>query len=335
MLFGTQMVVHVVLTRKIDQVLIPELQEDTGYLLGFRRIRVNIAEAKLTLHEVTLRNHKAESLISAETVHLRWAWSSWLPGTPLELDQVVVAGGVIQIIRRADGGYNFEEAKVTVTDVNPVRPHDDVLQPKPVAEQKKEPLDWAEVVVHQLVGGVQIRYWDQHADQESYLLNLQVRGSQLSTLKGTDASWGRLQVSGAMERAPSSCKTELNLRVAPIRDPKKVSFDLSGKITAVDPALLDSLYRELDIQTGPVGIEPQLRCREGTFERSLLWLDLTDIEIGERLSTQLGGMKKLGALRFPLPLEGPVNKPRVSADKALESIMQGSFGDLFQSFFSI
>ena len=199
-------------------------------------------------------------------------------------------------------------------------------------EQQAAPLEIPEILLEQLRFGVVLRYLDFKLDDLDIALDLAVSGEKLSTLHDPEAEWGALEITGSLGDDETRFVTELLLALAPVTDPAAPSFDLTGRIMEIDPVLMENIYDELRIRSAPFGFDPEIHCRAGLFEDSSFALNLSNIELEDKLSDDLGGMTTIEALHFSVPLEGSLEKPKAGVKDALLGSLGGNVGNLFSAF---
>jgi hypothetical protein len=169
-------------------------------------------------------------------------------------------------------------------------------------------------------------------NQLDIALALELAGTGLTTQRDPATPWGDVAVTGSLGNDRRSFITDLRLHLAPLTDLAAPSFDLTGKVLEIDPRILEEMYDTLGIRTAPFGFNPSFHCRAGRFENSSLALELSNIELEEKLSAHLGGMGSIGSLRFAVPVYGTLQEPVVDVQGALMSSLGGNARSLLGAF---
>jgi len=126
--------------------------------------------------------------------------------------------------------------------------------------------------------------------------------------------------------------TVLQMSVAPATDLNALSFDLTGRIMEIDPAIMQEIYDRLGIRSAPFGVDPSLHCRNGLFTESTLSLNIENIRLEDKLADRLGGISSIDALRFPVPVEGSLQEPEINVQSALIQALGGNATSLLDSY---
>ncbi len=332
-LLGLHVFLQFGLTKTMRGVVLPQVKEQTGIDVRVGRLSINVPNGLLYLSEVEVRNPEGfllENLASIDRVEVAVDIPSLLKRKLIKVKKVEVENALLNVIRNQDGEINLERLQAGL--------------PAPAAPAPSEPGDTApeepvpgeatrlpELLLEALQCNAQLRYIDLKLNEVDIALELSLTGSDLSTLTAADAPWGDLEISGSLGDDRTRFVTALNLHLAPLTDPNTPSFDLTGRIMEIDPRVMNKIYKELRIRSAPFGLEPDLHCRAGVFEDSVLMLTMRDIELHERLARDLGGMSTIGLLKFGVPLEGPLRKPRADVKAALLGALGDNAGSVLKS----
>ena len=127
----------------------------------------------------------------------------------------------------------------------------------------------------------------------------------------------------------SSFKTHISLRMAPITDLQKLSFDLEGRVLEIDPRLIAKTSDKLGIQMAPFGLDPRIVCRAGQLEGSEVAIRLHDVVFSIR-----GNKTKVNQLQFAVPLHGTLRRPIFDLNGAFQEAVSGNTGLIFSSVIS-
>jgi hypothetical protein len=324
-------VFHVVmlygLTQAMRGVILPQLKEDTGIEAKVGRLSINVAAGKLFLDDIAILNPEGfllENLASVERIEVEVDVKSLILQKPLIVKNVEVDNARINVIRNKDGEINFNKLQ----EGFPV-PTPDPTDPQPAPAEEPKPLP--EMQFERILCNATVRYVDFKLNELDIALKLNIKAVGLSTLKDREAKWGAASITGSLGDDHNSYVTDLNLRLAPIRDMEIWSFDLTGRVMEIDPRSLQSLYERAGIRTAPFGIEPQFYCRNNRFMKSQVSISLKNVQLEDKLSRKLGGMGTIDQLEVAVPVIGTLYEPEVDFQKALISAIGNNTGSLLDA----
>ena len=339
-LLGLHLFLQYGLTKTLREVVLPQIKAETGIDARVGRLSINLPNGLLYLNDVVIKNPDGfflENLASVERVRLEVDLYSLLKQKPLRIKSVEVEQALLNVVRNSAGEINLNQ-------LQPVRPPvEPPLQTKyPIPEQTPSPTEpmpveekgLPEVLIESLYCRAKIRYVDFKLDELDIALDLGITGSNLSTQRDPSLPWGELAVIGSLGNQRNRFMTDLRLRLAPLIDLQTPSFDLTGKVMEIDPRMMKEAYSKLGIRSAPFGLDPALHCRGGWFENSEVVVELRDIVLEDKLAKRLGGMASIGSLRFPVPVEGSLQEPRLNVQAALSAAIGGNAQTLLTSFLS-
>lgn len=314
----------------LSSLVYPKLMDDMGLELQSDRASFNPFTGYMRLADVELANpreFREPKLASISLVELKIKPASLVGGGPIIVEQVRIDRGVIQLIRNEQGILNITalQKQMGLEESGGGA----VVVPVPAVKDTTQP----EVLVESIEINSDVRYVDYKIEDLDLMLHLALMGEELGTVAGHE--WGRIQVMGELLSDRGAFNTELSMRLAPIVDPQKPSFDLEGRILEIDPRLIEQASRKLGVSFAPFGVDPQLVCREG---------DLTGSEVAVRLHdvsfSLAGNLTKVKQLQFAVPVKGTLQEPQFEITSALMqalggnsksilgSALQGAVGDL-------
>ena len=162
-----------------------------------------------------------------------------------------------------------------------------------------------------------IYYIDHQIPDLNILLHMAISGKQVSTVPGHE--WGSIRIMGELLSDRSSFKTHISVQLAPITEPKNISFDLEGRILEIDPRLISKISDKIGIQMAPFGIDPRIVCRAGHLEGSEVAIRLQDVVFSIR-----GNKTKINQLQFAVPLKGTLQSPIFDLSGAFREAVGGN-----------
>ncbi len=299
------------LTKTLRNVVLPRIRQEAGIDVQVGRLSINVAGGRLYLKNVSIRNPEGfalENLPSVDRIEVLVDVPSLFRQKPLRVKKVELRNAVVNVVRNRDGELNFNALQERLT--TPPKQPAPSRQPLPESGGREPPTEHPapdskplpEVLIETLQCGAKLRYLDMNYESLDLTLVLEVDGQGLSTQRDPATPWGRMLLNGSLGEDGTRFVTDLDLQLAPVTDPQSPSFDLTGRIMEIDPRIMQEAYSRLGIRSAPFGFDPQLHCRKGAFERSKVALNLTDIQLEDKLATRLGGMGSIASLRFVVPV---------------------------------
>ncbi|WP_372806623.1 hypothetical protein [Pontiella sp.] len=339
-------IVHLVmlfgLTGAMRDVVLPRIKQETGLDARVGKLSINLAEGVLFLDDVEVRNPEGfllENLASVERMRVEVDFVSLIRQKPIHVKRVEIRRALVNVVRNKKGDLNIHmlreglaqrPAEPTGEPGRPAEPTPPGKAPEPeLPAPEAKPLP--EMLFDAILCKAELRYVDLKLKKLDIALDLTVIGQGLSTQRDPAVPWGAVSVVGALGDDRRSFATDLRMSLAPVTDPNRLSFDLSGKILEIDPKIMEEIYEELRIRSDPFGLEPVFHCRENRFENSRVTLSLENVRLEARLAKELGGMASVGTLRFPVAVQGTLQRPQADWQGAAMAAIGGNAGTLLDS----
>jgi len=332
------------LTNTMRKVVLPRVKQETGIDASVDRLSINVVQGLLNLKGVAIRNPEGfglENLASVGKVAVEVDIGSLLKQKLIRVKNVMVEDALVNVIRNKDGEININalqerlpKAPAKAPSGEPA-PEPEARKPAPSTQappEAMEPVPLPEVIIETLACTARVRYIDHKLNDLDLALALELNGTDLSTVRDPAAAWGELNLTGSLGDDRTSFVTDLTLDLAPVTDPVAPSFDLQGRIMEIDPRIMEDIYDSIGIRSAPFGFDPELHCRAGRFENSSFALNLKNIELEDKLSKQLGGMGSIDSLRFPVPVKGTLQEPRVDIQQAIAKGLGGNTKSILGAF---
>ena len=267
-------------------------------------------------------NFEEPTLAVIPVLDLKLKPASLFGGGAVVIEHARIDRGVVNLIRNKKGVYNVQELQKNLASSGEVSEIKGV--PIPAVKNPKEPI---EILLNILEMNSDILYVDHQIPDLNVLLHMAVSGKQISTVPGHE--WGSIQIMGELLSDRSSFKTHISLRMAPITDLQKLSFDLEGRVLEIDPRLIAKTSDKLGIQMAPFGLDPRIVCRAGQLEGSEVAIRLHDVVFSIR-----GNKTKVNQLQFAVPLHGTLQRPIFDLNGAFQEAVSGNTGLIFSSVIS-
>jgi len=320
-LIGLHFFLQYGLTNTMRKVVLPRIEEETGIRATIGDLSINLPKGTLNLWDVAIKNPKGFVLDDAAKVdHILIKIDFWalLTADKIKIEKIAVHDALVNVIRNKEGDLNLKAFE------KPERAKPKTEQEKR-AKKEKLKRDWPEILITDLACNATIKYLDFKLNELDLSLDLTLTGDHISTVKTPNTRWGNLFLVGGVGSEKSKFSTDLWMKIAPIRDPNSLSFDLTGRVMELDPRMLDKIYKKLKVKSMPFGVNPDLYVRENKFEHSKVYFELNNITFEKSLSEHLGDMASIESLKMPIPVRGTLQKPKFNVQQAfLDSVNPNS-----------
>ncbi len=303
----------------------PKLAADKGLEVQSDRASYNPFTGYLRLSDVEVANpigFREPQLANLSLVEVKIKPSSLVGGGPIIVERVNIDRGVIQLIRNEEGLLNVValQQQMGLEESGSGSGDTTMLVPVPAVKDTTQP----EILIQSVEINSDVRFVDRQLTDLDLMLHLAVLGQELGTVAGHE--WGRIQVMGELLSDRGAFNTELSMKLAPVVDSQRPSFDLEGRIMEIDPRLIAEASRKLGVSFAPFGVDPQLICREGNLAGSEVAVRLHDVAFS------LGGNPtKVKQLQFAVPVEGTIQAPKFEVTSALMQALGGNTRSLLGS----
>jgi len=327
-LIGLHFFLQYGLTNTMRKVVLPRIEKETGIRTTIGDLSINLPKGTLNLWEVSIKNPKGFILDDVAKVnHILIKIDFWalLTSNKIKIEKIAVYDMLVNVIRNKEGDLNlksFEKLKHSKPKT----------EQEKIAKKEKLKKDWPEILVTALECNATIKYLDFKLNELDLSLDLTLTGDHISTVKAENTRWGNLFLVGGVGSKKSKFSTDLWMKIAPIRDPNSLSFDLTGKVMKLDPRMLNKIYKKLKVKSMPFGVNPDLYVRGNKFEHSKVYFELNNITFEKRLSKHLGDMASIESLNIPIPVKGTLRKPKFNVQKSFLDSMNPNSESILKAF---
>lgn len=340
---------HFFLKNKLNSAIrtfvIPKAEQSLGVRVAVGGASLNLFGGSLSVSDVNVGNPPGfaePSLLSLDRLYVDVGLLDLLKGT-IRVSDAEVAGTRLVIVRRKDGQINTQQIQKNVeaaaagttatTNAAGTAPEQAGTPVVPLPAEPKR------VMIDRLAIDILLEYIDHGLSDKPVRipLRLSVQGGNLSTTARPPAEWGTLSIRGHLDGNPKAYVTELNGRLAPLEDPKKASFDLTGNIAAIDLRESGLLKSDSEFQGDTAAIEARLVCRDGAFDpkQSSLRIVVRNPKLSGKLAKKAKGIPIPPELSVSGPVGGTLDKPEFDFQAALiRTVLEnlsGSLGTLLES----
>ena len=149
-------------------------------------------------------------------------------------------------------------------------------------------------------------------------LDLRCDARNVKTYAEPGDEWAPFKIEGNLDTDPRSCVIKASGKLAPLLDPARPSFDLTGEIGNIDVKRLETLFTNLAATADAAAVSMRLVCRDGVFDpnNSVITATLKKVSLTGREFRSLKG-PAFAELKIILPVNGPLMAPEVDAVAAM------------------
>jgi hypothetical protein len=266
-----------------------------------------------------------------------------LMGEGADISEVRIDNAVLTLVRNPDGSLNvvdlFRESRGDDSPRKPSRPSEPRPDPDPEKSQDGAGEPLPPILIRDARINTTIRYIDHAISEQPLEIELQNRLTlqNVGTQSTEDSEWGTLSLTGSLAGNRELSVSDLEGRLAPIPDdPMKASFDLSGTISRIDIEPFTNEMRKADFRCEAISLDLDLVCREGEFDSDVSSIRIVahGFEPLDSLARRLpDAMSRIERLVVPLPIAGPLSKPRLgdftaALVHAFAALMQENAGSI-------
>ncbi|MEA2069494.1 MAG: hypothetical protein U9P12_09865, partial [Verrucomicrobiota bacterium] len=193
------------LTQAMREVVLPRVKEETGIDAKVGRLSINVAEARLFLSDIEVRNPEGfllENLASVDRIEVELDIPSFFGKKLIRVKSVAVENALVNVIRNKDGEINLNKLQEGLpkspqapSSQEPVpvvgkTPSGKVPDPGSPAFEPVEPEPLPEMLFESIRCNAKVRYMDFKLNQLDIALDLNVTGHGLSTQLDPKTPWG-------------------------------------------------------------------------------------------------------------------------------------------------
>jgi len=320
------------LTNTMQNIVLPRIEKETGIRATIQNLSINLLKGTLNLREVAIKNPEGFVLDDAAKIdHILVRIDFWalLTTDQIKIEDIEIKNALLNVIRNPQGQINLKEFEKETLSLEPTSQGEKTTGIDTTQTEKKEEEALPEILIRALHINATVKYLDFKLNELDLSLQLKLVGDHISTLKTPNTRWGNLALVGSAGSKKSRFITNLKMKLAPINDPNRLSFDLSGKVMEIDQRMLDKLYEKLNIKSMPFGINPDVHIRENQFTNSKLNLELNNITFTHHSSKHVINIDNL---TLPIPVKGTLKNPKIDLQEALKTSMNSNSKSILKAF---
>ncbi len=330
---GLQLFLAYGLTDSLRQRVVPMARDRWNIELGFDRLSVNLFNGSMSLRGLTVSNPPGfdpAGLLALRRLKLTVGLRSLLRGGVATIQKAALRDGVLRVERDAEGRLNMapilEAMHAAAVSGAPGAGADAGRAESGAAPGV--PAGMPDLLIRRVDIQTRLHYTDRQAGEPPFRasIDLRLRLANVGNVGRADTLSGALTLTGSILGTPTPCAFDLNGRIAPIRDPTSLSFDLSGSMQALPLSALGPMARRAGFEAGSVVGTMTLVARQGVFdpERSALRLNFRDIAFDEAVHARFRGLPLPDEFAVTVPIRGTLTRPEVDLAAAFENTLKGT-----------
>lgn len=320
---GLQMFLTKGLTTALNQNVFPAVKSMYGLDMSITNASVNLFKGTAELDGFAVRNLKGYEepcLLTFDKCLLEIEMMSLIKRDPVIIKLAKAEGATLVIERNKEKMFNVKELADALKPVESTEtpapktpsqtsssPTGSAPQPEPSVKPATKPIP---VHIRRIAIDALVKYADSK-QKKNYDLNLRLTGSDLFTVPSADQPSSLLVLRGSLAHEKTAFVIDLNTILEPLTDPKNPTFNATGSVSGIDPAILGDLLKKNDMESSSFSIKPAITCDKGQLKGSRLDVVLNDFKIYGT---------KIGDTTLKLPLNGSLNRPALDLTGALQSL---------------
>ena len=329
LVIGLQLFLQYGLTNSLRKYVLPAAREQLQVDVSVEKVSVNLLAGSFTVHGVVVANppgFQEPEMAAIRRFSINIGIPALFKGGVAEIQKAVLKGGVVTVVRNKEGALNIQPLLGSRETSEPA-PATPAAEPVSPAARKTN------LLIKSLEAKSQVRYIDYQLTEEPFKLGLelQVHLRNIATFGDEDVLSGTIKLLGTLLVEDKKCAFDLNGQIAPIVDPLRMSFDVSGSMQEVDLKAFKQLIQKHGIEGGTVCGTATLLCKKGVFDpdKSLLRLTLNKIKLTEEERAKIPGGRLPESLKIVLPVKGTLERPAIDFNGILEKTLLSP--DMFES----
>lgn len=323
---GLQLFLAYGLTDSLRQWVLPMAKERWNLDVTLERVSVNLLGGSLSIHGVQVINPPGfddKSMITMKRFKLTIGLLALFRGGIAEIEKAAIRDASLSVVRNREGTLNIEpalEAIHTAMSNAPVAAPGEAgpAIPGDATPHIRRIPDFA---IRQMEVITRLQYVDHKISEPPFRLGLdiQVRLKDIVNYGRDDVMSGTINLLGHILTTDRKCTFDLNGRIAPIKDPSLLSFDLTGSIQTIDFNNFKDLAKRCGFEEGRISGTITLYCQQGVFdpEKSILHLTFNKIKLTKEQQEQFSGIPFPETFKALIPVKGTLTNPEIDIRDAL------------------
>lgn len=318
-IIGLQLFLAYGLTDSLRKWVLPMAKERWNLDVTIERVSVNLLGGSLAIHGVQILNPPGfddPAMITMQRFKLTIGLTALFRGGIAKIEKATIRDASLSVIRNRDGAVNIAPAFETFHAAISNAPASAPGTAGPPAPVQKIP----DFVIKQMEVKTGIQYADHKISEPPFRLSLylQLNLKDIANYGRDDVMSGTINLLGHVLASDRKCAFDLNGRIAPIKDPTRMSFDLTGSIQTIDLKNFPELARRCGFEKGLVSGTMTLYCQQGLFdsEKSVLHLAFSQVKLTKEQQAQFSGITFPETFKALVPIKGTLTNPQIDVREA-------------------
>ncbi|MDP2991286.1 MAG: AsmA family protein [Kiritimatiellota bacterium] len=323
---GLQLFLAYGLTDSLRQWVLPMAKDRWNLDVTLERVSVNLLGGSLSIHGVQVINPPGfddKSMIAMKRFKLTIGLLPLFRGGIAEIEKATIRDASLSVVRNREGVLNIEPALAAIHAAMsnaPAAAPGTAGSPAPggAAPPVRKIPDFA---IRQMEVKTLIQYVDHKISEPPFRLGLdiQVRLKDITNYGRDDVMSGTINLLGHILTTDRKCAFDLNGRIAPIKDPSLLSFDMTGSIQTIDFNNFQELAKHCGFEEGQISGTMTLYCQQGVFdpEKSVLHLTFNKVKLTKEKQDRFSGIPFPETFKALVPVKGTLTNPEIDIREAL------------------
>jgi hypothetical protein len=333
------LVLHVFLAIRLNHLLrnvvFPRVAEAYGVQVTADDAYLSFLRGRMRLGGLRVANPPGFTEASVFSVARGAADLNWraLAGGVLQIAEVRTEGARITVVHDERNRFNVVELHRNLENATARRRGTTGEPPSPPAtDGTRATPGMPRILLRNFSAETTLTYVDRFlpADPITLTFRTLLSADNVTTYESSHPTWGTFTILGHLADDPRSFVADLRGTVAPLTDPARPSFGLSGQITSVDWKRLRPLLRRTDVECDSADARLRLVCRRGAFEspESVISITLRNARPTGRLSRKLKGWPLPRDITVAVPVRGELGDPKLDLQGAIfRSVVESVAGN--------
>ncbi|MBI2437983.1 MAG: AsmA family protein [Lentisphaerae bacterium] len=330
------------LTDSLRKWILPMAKERWNLDATVESVSVNLLGGSLSLNGVQIINPPGfdeANILTMKRFKLKIGLLALFRGGIAEIKKAVIQDATLNVVRSREGAINigpiiasFQTAASNAPAPAPTKP-----APRSPSDATPGAHKIPDFVIRQMETKTRVEYVDHQLSEPPFRLSLtlETRLKDIANYGRDDLMSGTINVQGQVLSGERPCAFDLNGRIAPIKDPEQLSFDLSGSIQTIDLAHFQALAKRGGFEKGQVSGTMTLYCQQGVFdpEKSILHLTFSQVKLTSERQERFRGIPFPETFKALVPVKGTLSNPQIdvweaflktlASKDAFDAIIQG------------
>jgi len=323
---GLQLFLAYGLTDSLRQWVLPMAKDRWNVDATLERVSVNLPGGSLSIHGVQVINPPGfddKSMITMKRFKLTIGLLALFRGGIAEIEKATIQDALLSVVRNREGVLNIEPALAAIHAAMSNAPAATPTAAGSAAPGGATPhvQRIPDFAIRQMEVNTRLQYVDYKTSEPPFQLglNIQVRLKDITNYGRDDVMSGTINLLGHILTADRKCSFDLNGRIAPIKDPSQLSFDLTGSIQTIDFNNFQELAKRCGFEQGRISGTMTLYCQQGVFdpEKSVLHLTFNKVKLTKEQQEKFSGIPFPESFKAIIPVKGTLTNPEIDIREAL------------------